>query len=161
MMNKNTFLSLIFFLAVPQAAQTVLAAPAMESPECTLKGLVVKQEKRVEEYTNESWRKDWGLPKEHVYQDISIQVLENDYASEEDRDMAAQMPPPEDCDKQGNLTVYQLRDDASFFGLFGNPKLLEKCITAKSKNSGDEFSYGNWLYDITILSDEDCHEDAP
>ena len=152
-MKRFILPTLTCLFALPNIAH---AAPAMASPECTLLGMVVKEEKRIEKYEPESWRDAWGLPEEYVYHDISINVIENAYASEADEQMAQEIEPPEDCDKTAKMTTYQLRSDVSFFGLFGNPKLVGKCIEAKSKNSGDEFSYGNWLYDIQILAEHEC-----
>lgn len=131
----------LFFLTLLLLNLTSHAAPAPTGPICRITGIVEKLETRTRKYEPESWRKSWNLPKEKVYFDVSIKVssvheLEKGY---------------EGCEKLLSKRVFQLKEQKNL--------KIGRCLRAKSQFSGDEFSIGQWLYDIEYLPEENCRQD--
>ena len=126
------------FSTLPYLAQ---AAPAMRSDVCNIVGSVEKVEIREESYDKpESWRKAWGLPETQEYTDVTLRYV---------RGKLLEKGSMGGCDAASLPEVFQLRDDQKEL-------TVGQCIEAQVQFSGDEFIIGHWLYDVTVLSDEEC-----
>jgi hypothetical protein len=111
------------------------AAPALNSSQCRVRGIVESIHTRSHKYEPESWRKEWGLPKERIYVDIKLSL--NDVSS-------AEVLGGSDCSLEHlQDKIFQLKSNQ-------DQALITtgQCITALTQYSGDEFALGQWLWDI-------------
>ncbi len=123
-------LGLFFVMAIPAS----YAAPAMQGPTCSLEGKVESVTERTEEYKDDLWRKSWDLSKDRKYTDIRLAVIKSSLV---ETGMSGETCSPE---RLGKVT-FQLREGEIRLKVGDN-------IRAMTKFSGDEFSIGQWLYDV-------------
>jgi len=135
--QKMAFLSFCLmsaFLAFPS-----FASPAMTGPTCAVEGTVGSITERKEENAPETWRKQYGLSKYREYTDVRLSVKNSSML---DPGMTG-----EDCSKERlEKITFQLRPT-----IIGWARIkVGDTISAKTEFSGDEFSIGNWLYDVSV-----------
>lgn len=119
-------------------SQALYAAKAQSGPTCQIIGRVKEVQTRKFEYKPESWRKSWDLPKYKIYYDATLEVLKSKEIG----------PGYGDCQNLKSKKVFQLKDKKSVE--------VGRCFKAESKYSGDEFSIGQWLYELEYLPDSKC-----
>jgi hypothetical protein len=153
--HKSIILSACL-LAGMLVAPSAHASRSMEAPICSVQGVVLEQDKRME--------KGQGMSEgeKFYYQDLKVKVLSLDYADEDQKNFAG-TAPPFSCEYNPDfVNVYQNRDfDTAFewMNFFRAPKNYEgECISAKTQFFADgNFKSGNWIYDIKVLEDEACN----
>ena len=117
-------------LITPQA---VTAAPARPHQGCDLVGEILKIEERVVE-REASWAESWGIAKTKSYTDVTINPFS---ITHEGGDL------PKSC--TGEVQTFQLPQE--------NDGLQKgDCIRANARFSGDEFSIGTWLTNISKVA---------
>lgn len=125
------------------AASHGAAAPAMQHEVCAITGLVQNVSVRTEERDKE-WARSWGIADSIDYVDVTMAVSES---VEQGTGGFNNCP-----DKLGTHT-FQLREGTvdEFRSNFGG-----KCLKAMSRFGGDEFSIGDYLFDITEVDAAVC-----
>ncbi len=115
------------------------AAPAVTSNLCHIQGIITSINQRTHKYEPESWRKSWRLPKERIYIDIQLDI-QNVSSEGKTSDQGCMTESLKD-------KVFQLKDNQ-------DQKKIKKgqCIKAKTQFSGDEFSIGQWLWEIKLCN---------
>ena len=117
-------------LITPQA---VTAAPAAPHQGCELVGEVLKIEERVVE-RDASWAESWGIANTKRYTDVTLKP----YSVTHEEGIL-----PKSC--TGEVQTFQLPQQSDS---------LQKgdCIGANARFSGDEFSIGTWLTNVSKVA---------
>ena len=157
------FLLASIFLSVNWSAQ---AAPAMLGSLCGIVGLVQKIEVRKKYYnkekipssawaSRESWRKSWGLPQYRIYHDATVSVN----STQKIRKNAFMG----NCDQFLGKKIFQIKNKKELKKLENILKKSKagKCIRGKTESSGDEFVWGQWLFEVEHLAIENCADKTP
>ncbi|MEM6902880.1 MAG: hypothetical protein AAF556_06555 [Pseudomonadota bacterium] len=119
------------------------AAPAMQHETCAIIGMVQEVSIRTEDRDKE-WASSWGIADSIDYVDVTMAVRTS---------MEQGTGGFNNCpDKLGTHT-FQLREGTAdaFRSKFGG-----KCLEAMSRFGGDEFSIGDYLFDITEVDAAVC-----
>ena len=123
------------------------AVPVFSTPECVVKGIVQNSQQRIEEVHD----------KKKVFNDATLFVLEQDFSNDNERSAAHFEKMNKSCSITDKNMVYQLRDDFVTFKDDSLEKTLEgQCVQGHSKLSDIDNTLGIWLYDIEVLSPEEC-----
>ena len=143
--------SLILFLALVMSifsgfstwSGNAEAAPAMKHTECQIIGTFQGMEPRVEE-RNKSWAKSWGIPDSYTYQDASFVVADVQVTDADGFD---------NCQDKLGEHIFQIRSDwQDWF----RDLATGSCIKGLSRVSGDEFSFGDWLFTVETIAADAC-----
>lgn len=127
----------LFFVLIWGAPS--LAAPALPSPICLIRGQVEGTSTRVFEYDS-ALQKSAQLPSTHTYHDVSLNLFTSTLTTGKKH---------KDCTKLLQHKVFQLRDKKVSLK-------KDQCIEARTEFLGDEFVSGQWIFDIQQLSTENC-----
>ncbi|MEM6902879.1 MAG: hypothetical protein AAF556_06550 [Pseudomonadota bacterium] len=118
-----------------QAAQAELHA------ECSVVGQFVSLSQRTEE-RDENWA--WAMPEPEEYTDVAMVVSSSELHADTGINNCAE--------KIGEHT-FQLRAD---WHVWFESVAPADCLRGLSTLSGDEFSFGDWLYDLEKLDRSEC-----
>lgn len=124
MRNNFTKVVIVFILMTP-----IHAAPAMLGSICQIKGVIKKVSKR------ENSRKTFGTKESRSYIDWELDLKSVTFIKESDNKLCTQ-----DFFKN---KIFQLRFDEH-----KNNYLASECIEALTQYSGDEYSHGQWVWNI-------------
>ncbi len=134
-LTNSIFLVTLSFCAA--FSLQVEAAPAMPRDACRIEGKIVSMKERPQMIEA---RKNFGESGEYTYVDIDVVV--------KSRALFEKMGLPNDnaCApiKAPKVITYQLRADQK------RPAVGQK-IRALTRFGGDEFSIGDWIYEIEVL----------
>lgn len=123
------------------------AVPMFSSPECMVKGIIKDQQQRVEKVEDGT----------KVFNDATLFVLEQDFSNEYEKETSSLTKMSNSCNAKFQDMVYQLRDDFVTFKDTNLEKKLEgQCVQGHAKLSDIDNTLGIWLYDVEVLSPEEC-----